>query len=492
MTIMRSTSLSWTLFAGPLLAATLAGCGNSSPLAVTPPVDPEPEPTGPRLTIVVLVVDSLMPQEIGTLLAPTPALNDFSVNGTFYEESRSVFFAETIPNHVAMMTGVYPLYSSIPANAYWNRHGEPSDSDLSLPSELTADTLFTTIKRECPNLHTASVLSKGYLYEIFSACGFSGTDCGRNVQADYHFDPTSELLYLPSPIGLTPDLITANAALGALPNADFIFINLGEVDRIGHIDETGITGIPLLRQNAILRADILINLLIQSLQSAGRWERTVMFVVSDHGMDYSLPTSIISLQPTLDGLGGLFAIQNGGTDAIYLTDTPTRGHDEGYERLKAAREAVLNMAGVDRVWYAYPNPLDPGNELPATLVSGDENIGDLVVTAQDGWRFSEPDILGNPIPGNHGHLPTLRNTFIVGGGAPFIRRQRIAEPDSPVDPLERRPAQSENVDVAPTVAWLLGLPAESRNGLDGYDGRVLREAFDLEAPPSRCGVLLGP
>ena len=435
-----------------------------------------------------MVIDSLMPQEIGTALTPTPTLNKFRDEGTAYADSRSVFFAETIPNHVAMMTGVYPGRSGIPANTYWNREGTPSDVDLSLPYELEADTLFTSIKQNCPNLRTAAVMSKDYLYEVFSECGFSGTDCGRNLAPDFHFDPTAELTFLPSPAGLTPDLTTMNAALGALPLADFIFVNLGEVDRTGHADVTGITGTPLLRNTAILRADILIELFIQSLKAAGRWDNTVMFIVSDHGMDYSLLTNFINLQPTLDNVGGLFTVQNGGTESIYLIDQAERGQPAGDTRLKAARELIAMQPGVEYAWYVQPNSadLDPAHLLPADFQSAHPNIGDLVAVAAKGYRMSDPGPTDNPIPGNHGHTPTFRNTFMVGGGAAFVKRQLIAEADGPAPFLERRPNQSENVDVAPTVAWLLGLPTSA------YEGRVLREAFELEAPPSQCGALLAP
>ena len=72
---------------------------------------------------------------------------------------------------------------------------------------------------------------------------------------------------------------------------------------------------------------------------------------------------------------------------------------------------------------------------------------------------------------------------MVGGGAAFVKHQQIVGRRAALPALERDAAQSENVDVAPTVAWLLGLPTS------GYDGRVLREAFDLSASPSHCGLL---
>ena len=62
--------------------------------------------------------------------------------------------------------------------------------------------------------------------------------------------------------------------------------------------------------------------------------------------------------------------------------------------------------------------------------------------------------------------------------------------------MDRLPEQSENVDIAPTVAWLLGLgiqPAQFPDGKPGFDGRVLSEAFTQfngnpnPAEPTICG-----
>ena len=66
------------------------------------------------------------------------ALAAFRDDGTWWEESRAVMIAETIPNHVAMLTGVYPERSGIAANKYWDREGSPTDADLSDPDELEA------------------------------------------------------------------------------------------------------------------------------------------------------------------------------------------------------------------------------------------------------------------------------------------------------------------------------------------------------------------
>src|SRR6185369_32693 len=204
-----------------------------------------------KLTVVVLVVDSLMPDEIGQSVPYTPNLNFLRDSGTSYSHSRAMFSAETIPNHVAMMTGMLPEHSGIVANSYWNRSGEPAASDLSLPSSLEATTLFTRIHESCPNLTTAAALSKDYLYEVFSDCGYSGSDCGTNDAPDQSSDPTQDPTFI-EPSGHSPDIATMQHARTFLPDADFLFINLGDTDRVGHIDETGNSGSPAARYASLM------------------------------------------------------------------------------------------------------------------------------------------------------------------------------------------------------------------------------------------------
>lgn len=464
------------LASGLSLALLCGGCSSSSSGDSDTPTSAQSE-----LGIFVIVVDSLMPEEIGAPLTPTPMLAEIRDNGTSYSESRSVFSAETIPNHVAMMTGLYPENNGIPTNNYWNRQGAPEERDLSLPSEMEAFTLFTRIKSECPNIRTAAAMSKDYLYEIFTDCGFSGTDCGINLAPDQHFDPTAHPTFIPQPAGLTPDSTTMQAALDQLPNADFMFINLGQVDRMGHADETGVTGVPAARNAVLAETDVQIRRFIQALQDAGRWDKSVVFIVSDHGMDWSTPFNFINTTPVVEPIG-LFAIDNGGTNNYFLTD---QTDPMGDSKLMMARAALLALPGIQEVWYTRQNSVDGDLTalLPAHLRARHENMGDLVASAAPGYRFSESSQQSNPVPGNHGHKITLHNTFIVGGGAPFIRAQVISEPDADVDHFERRPAQSENTDVAPTVAWLLGM------NIAGFDGRALTEAFTSGSPPSLCGVL---
>jgi hypothetical protein len=489
-------------------AATLAACGSAD--------SPSPPAPTARLTVVVAVVDSLMPHEVGPA---TPRLAALKAAGTSYEQSRSVFIAETIPNHVAMMTGVYPARSGIFSNNYLEFGGaQPEELDLSAPEKLAANTLFTWIDRQCGGeLSTAATLSKTYLFEVFSG------DAVLNVPPDSHWDPRDSAAYIPSPSEHTPDVPTMDQALAQLPDADFHFINLGDVDRLAHASGE----VP--RAAALAEADAQVGRLVDALIAAGRWESTVLIVLSDHGMDYSAPGPLaaISTQGTLDALAAchepMQAVASGGGELIYVVDRAATAGDR-QAALRAARACLLgtqdcaalcpgatrplNADGIEVAWYNAFDALDPDGSMPLSVVSSHAEAGDLMLAAGDGYKFAEPDPLGanGQIPGNHGHPVTLHNTMLVSGGSPWVR-QGVAVAPSVAPPavattewhLTRLPEQSETIDVAPTVAWLLGLEIADSDFPDyaerslGFDGRVLTEAFTqfeagASAPaPTRCG-----
>lgn len=460
-----------------------------------------------RLTVMVVVIDSLMPHEVDSNETITPTLDELKANGTWFTESRSVFSAETIPNHVAMMTGRYPENNGIPTNNYWDRTFQEDgatptdDRNLSLPSELEAPTLFGLIANQCPDLTTASVMSKGYLWEVFSACDGGGNDCSNQtgVGADLVYDPTSQPTYIPES-GHTPDVHTMTAARDFLAQgADFVFVNLGDVDRSGHMDETGPTGKAMARHSILADTDTQIRTLVEDLKRMGRWDNTVLIINSDHGMDWSTLNNYINLTPQLETLhpGTFLAVDNGGTDSIYLLHPEDPAN---WDRAVEALEAIRATAGVEEAFFV--REPDAGIALSeatreyirANLVpetSKHENLGDIVASADSGYRFTESGPSSNPIPGNHGHKITLHNTFLITGGAGFLKRGQVIDPASgeELDHRVRDEAQSENIDIAPTVAWLLGM-----KGIE-FDGRPITEAFDFKAAGKKkpkkgsCGTL---
>jgi hypothetical protein len=368
----------------------------------------------------VLVIDGCRPDEITA--GVTPVLHGLRRRGRWFPQARSLPVMETIPNHTMMMTGVRPDRSGVPANSIYDRD-ERVVRTLDRPSDMRFPTVLGRLRAQ--GLTTGTVLSKDYLYGIFG------------TRATYRWEP-SPLLPLTDH---APDAFTADAlrAMVMDPDPHLVFANFGDIDRFGHADLSGTT-LQVAREAALRDTDRLIGEFVQLLKSAGRWQHSVVVVLADHSMDWSLPNRYVSLAPVFadDALlaGRVQIADNGGADALTWTG-PVRQRSRALERM---RELALRTAGVLSVHH------------PAQLRLGDR-VGDLVVYCRAGWRFSDPDPFANPIPGNHGHPATEPIPFFLTGGSPLVCRRVSTAP-------------ARTVDVAPTVGEVFGL----RPPRGGYDG----------------------
>jgi hypothetical protein len=389
---------------------------------------PSARATGGGLRVYVLVVDGCRPEEITPVL--TPRLHALKTGGTWYAAARSLPVMETIPNHVMMMTGVRPDRSGVPANSIYDR-AEGVVRDLDRPTDLRFPTLLERLNAS--GRTTGSVLSKKYLFGIFG------------TRATYRWEPFPLL-----PVtGHAPDAATMDALLAMVdgPDPDFVFANLGDIDRVGHSDLSG-TSLRAARTAALASTDLQVGRFVDRLRATGKWERSAVLVLADHSMDWSVPTNLISVASILAARPDLRSSvqigQNGGADLLYWTGSA------------AGRSAGL--AEVRRLVAAHPGVL--AVQKPSELRLGPE-AGDLVAYCRAGWRFTDPTPLSNPIPGNHGHPVTEPIPFLISGGHPALRRGAVSG------------APARTVDVAPTVGAVFGL-APPRGG---YDGTVRAEAL---------------
>jgi hypothetical protein len=380
---------------------------------------------GDRLRVYVLVVDGTRPDEVTPSLMPH--LAGLRAAGTWFPSARSLPVMETIPNHVMMMSGVRPDRSGVPANSVFDR-ADGVVRDLDRPTDLRAPTLLERLA--ATGRTTGTVLSKDYLYGIFG------------TRASYRWEPFPLL-----PVtGHAPDVATTDALIAMVDAADpdLVFVNLGDTDRMGHSDLTGTT-LRAARRLALASTDAQVGRFVAHLQRTGRWASSVLIVLADHSMDWSLPTNLVSVQAILpaDLRASVTIAQNGGADLLYWTG-PSGARDAG-------------LAEVRRLVSAHPGVLSVHE--PASLRLGPE-AGDLVAYCRAGWRFTDPQPVSNPIPGNHGHPATEPIPFLVAGGHPSVRSGISGAP-------------ARTVDVAPTVGALFGLaPPEG-----GYDGTARTDAF---------------
>ena len=385
-------------------------------------------PAAGRTRSYVLVVDGCRPDEITPAL--TPRLAALRSAGTNFPAARSLPVMETIPNHVMMMTGVRPDRSGVPANAIFDR-AEGVVRDLDRSTDLHFPTLLERLQER--GLTTGSVLSKKYLYGIFGA------------RASYRWEPQPVL-----PVtGHAPDAATMDALLAMLsgPDPDFVFTNLGDIDRVGHSDVSGTT-LRAARETALAATDLQVGRFIDHLKNTGKWDSSVVMVLADHSMDWSIPSNLISINLILQSRPELQEnikiAQNGGADLLYWTgpDLDRAAGLAAVGQLVSAHEGVLSV------------------NIPSDLRLGDE-AGDLVAYCRAGWRFSDPYVASNPIPGNHGHPATEPIPFFVSGGSPLVVKGLVSS------------ESARTADVAPTIGSIYGLKPPA----GGYDGTARGSAL---------------
>jgi glycerophosphoryl diester phosphodiesterase/predicted AlkP superfamily pyrophosphatase or phosphodiesterase len=213
-------------------------------------------------------------------------------------------------------------------------------------------------------------------------------------------------------------------------------------------------------------ADAMVGRVLRALDDAGIRDRTTVFVLADHGfaaVEKTLRPNVLLRREGLLTVEGdrissarAHVIPEGGIGMVYLTDPDTADRD---------REAVRRLFREAEGIAAVVEPEDfPRYHLPRP---GDHTgMADLVLAAKDGYAITgaatgEEFVVPNAATtGAHGYLSTepKMNAIFVAAGA-GIR-------------AGARPEAVENIDVAPTVARLLGVK------LDGAQGRALEEILD--------------
>ncbi|MCI0746551.1 MAG: alkaline phosphatase family protein, partial [Verrucomicrobia subdivision 3 bacterium] len=218
---------------------------------------------------------------------------------------------------------------------------------------------------------------------------------------------------------------------------------------------------------ALALADFHVGQLLEALETAGIRTNAAVLIVADHG--FATATNV--LQPNvLFRQAGLLELASasqmilkaraqlvpeGGTGMIYLTDSQNRAADrQQVVELLRGKEGVADI-------------LEPGQFAALGFPSPDKNPGmaDLVLVPKDGYAVSGTAtgddfvvaVTGSMNQGYHGYLASnpKMNAVFVASGRGIKRGLKIGMVD--------------NIDVAPTMARLLG------HELPGAEGKVLSE-----------------
>jgi predicted AlkP superfamily pyrophosphatase or phosphodiesterase len=210
-------------------------------------------------------------------------------------------------------------------------------------------------------------------------------------------------------------------------------------------------------------ADRLIGDLLASLDRAGLRDKATILVATDHG--FKKVQKVIHLNVALRDAGlvrveggraascDAYAMPQGGLCFVYVTDPAKRA-----ELLPRLKTLCTGIEGVKEVIDGADGPR-LGMPTPAEK----QGMGDLVLYAKDGYAFfqgldgAEVVRESKTYLGTHGYAnsdPELDGVFFASGYGikPGVKIERV-----------------RNLDVAPTIAELLGVP------LPNVEGRVLKE-----------------
>lgn len=222
----------------------------------------------------------------------------------------------------------------------------------------------------------------------------------------------------------------------------------------------------LAGNTAMALADSKVERLLDALRAAGIFDRTTVFIVADHGFKTYRhvihPNAFLRRNGHLRDRDGkldcdAWVIPEGGTAMVYATRRKMKP-----EIVRKLAAEFSKLEGVARV--IAPSDFDA---LGYPQPESNDRMADLVLAAAEGYAFDavhtgEPvtEVSAGSSPGAHGYLnsdPDMNASFIAWGSGikPGVKLGTM-----------------RNLDIAPTVAKILGLQ------MGNVAGRVLDEILE--------------
>ena len=203
--------------------------------------------------VIVIGVDALSPN--GIINARTPVMDEIMAQGAYTLNARGVLPTSSSPNWASMVSGSGPEQHGITSNS-WERddHTLPP---ITMGTEDIYPTIFGVAKDQKPDLVIGA---------IYTWSGF-----GRLIERSaLSYDTTEE-----------NDTLTIEKAVAYIKEIkpDFLFLQLDDVDHVGHHDGHKTEAY----YKAVALADEQIGAVIQATKDAGIFNETVFIISADHG-----------------------------------------------------------------------------------------------------------------------------------------------------------------------------------------------------------------
>lgn len=374
-------------------------------------------------------------------------------------------------NHTTLVTGVKPEKHGVLYNGLLVRQGptQPptimqwADKDKLVHVPTLYDAAFnaglTTAEVDWVAIKNAPTVTWSFA-EIPSPEGV----IEKELQQEGILSP-DQLANISKPVNITArDMQWTNAAVHILKThkPNLLMFHLLTTDSVNHTYGPG----TLASLAAYANADQLVGQLLRGLKESGLEEKTSIVVTTDHGFKKVNKLVFPNVALRKAGLLQAFATKvtqcdayvfaQGGIAFAFVTDPARKA-----ELLPKLRATLEKVEGVDKI-------LD-GSEAPTLgmpLPENNQGMGDLILYPKPGYAFQsvaageEESIVSTTYLGTHGYPntdPELDGIFLAWGKGirPGMKLDRVL-----------------NLDVAPTIARLLGLK------MPEMDGRVLEEILE--------------
>ena len=430
-------------------------------------------------SVLIAVFDGLQPAQVIPELMPN--LSSLAASGVIFTNHHPVYPSVTRVNVSSVVTGRNPGGHGLAGNSLMVREFDSTQVISALETQLAQVEAKTGKVLLAPTL--AEILSQNGQEYVAIGVGTSGNAYLQNPTAErsgggtihpeftlphgLHEDITAR--FGPWPDETRPNtprmaqavkIMTEYILPERMPAVSLIWSS--EPDKSQHDDPVGSD----LSNAAVKEADHQFGILMDWLSQSGRAADTNVIVISDHG--YSSIISPVNVEalireagfPPCGEPGGVAVANNGGSALFYTTD----GDAETAERLA---EWLMGQE-----WCGALTASDEAGEIPGTLPAsavGNQGPRGPEIAMSFRWN-SDTNHSGYPGKvystggragqGQHGSMSKHEmNNVMFAWGLGFKKGVSLDVP-------------SGNIDLAPTILRLLGLP-----GGEAMDGRVLAEAL---------------
>ncbi len=301
----------------------------------------------------------------------TPNLDEVIKNGVRASSLRPVFPSKTFPNHLSIITGMYPENHGI----IFNRFEDISSGNVYQLSDTSAvrnstwykgEAFWTTAKKN--NITTASFF-------------WPGSELNDNKRRPTYFKHYKQN----QPYRERIDGVIAWLQLPQKERPHFITLYFHDTDSFGHKFGPNSSGIT----TSIKRLDTLAGYLNNKLSKIGMKDSVNIIFVSDHGMTEISKEKTINIEDILAGLN----YKLGGAKPIAMIEPSKKDFNTVYARLKQNQQHFKLYTKENMPQYFHFNK--------------NKNIYSILLVAELGWSLVDNKQMLNmskeTSKGNHGY-----------------------------------------------------------------------------------------